>query len=368
MLARHRSASGSLPSWNDPGVCNVRRPPYEAKGDGVADDYAALQKCIDEQEVIFLPKGAYRISKTLEFRPNTKMIGLSGAYCLIAPIAVDGGDFTNPFAPKPAIEFPPCDRSSIMLAFVSIYTPTMIAPGSYALLWQSGPGTEVRSVFPFCYFAEDVMIENYIHPWDDWTWEQLPFDPGAPGKKSHEARSAINSAAGLRRNWPMTLLTGKAGGRMLGYYCNSRVNHGFGYRGLSISNCPGPLEIYHLHQQYSEGEYECEIIGASQVSIYGVKNEGSGTFLIQKSDNVLLANLGGTPQAEAQHAKIRLVDCHNTRIVNCADDYHANKEQNLPNRVHWIEDRSGTNLVRSPFFERPVLYLRNSRAEDTAHR
>jgi len=37
----------------------------------------AIQRAIDTAEVVFLPKGHYRLSSTLVLRPNTKLIGVA---------------------------------------------------------------------------------------------------------------------------------------------------------------------------------------------------------------------------------------------------------------------------------------------------
>lgn len=55
----------------DSGIVDVTRPPYSAKGDGVADDTRAIQRALDDHPnagaVIYLPRGTYRVTDTLRW-------------------------------------------------------------------------------------------------------------------------------------------------------------------------------------------------------------------------------------------------------------------------------------------------------------
>jgi hypothetical protein len=57
-------------TWpSHPNVVDVTQPPYSARGDGVSDDTAALQRALNENvgrhRVLFFPKGTYLVSATL---------------------------------------------------------------------------------------------------------------------------------------------------------------------------------------------------------------------------------------------------------------------------------------------------------------
>ena len=47
-----------------------------AKGDGVTDDTAAIQRAINEHATIYIPSGHYIVSNTLTLKPDTVLIGL----------------------------------------------------------------------------------------------------------------------------------------------------------------------------------------------------------------------------------------------------------------------------------------------------
>ncbi len=52
-------------------VVDATKPPYSAKGDGIADDTAAIQKALDDtmgmHKIVYLPNGTYKVSKSLRF-------------------------------------------------------------------------------------------------------------------------------------------------------------------------------------------------------------------------------------------------------------------------------------------------------------
>jgi hypothetical protein len=72
---------------------NVKDAPYSAKGDGVADDTAAIRRAINScpaGKAVFLPEGTYRT--TGELAINAKAIVLRGAGPLRTRIKGDGGN------------------------------------------------------------------------------------------------------------------------------------------------------------------------------------------------------------------------------------------------------------------------------------
>ncbi len=83
LVVPHQWNEWSFPNFQDPDIVNVKT--YGAKGDGLHDDTTAIQKAIDENEKIFLPKGLYLVSKTIVLKKDTKLIGSSKITSIIMP-------------------------------------------------------------------------------------------------------------------------------------------------------------------------------------------------------------------------------------------------------------------------------------------
>ncbi len=76
---------------------------YGAKGDGVADNTAAIRKAIAENKTVYLPTGRYKVTDTITLKPETVLIGLSPfATQIFLPDEAPG--FTGEGEWKPMIE------------------------------------------------------------------------------------------------------------------------------------------------------------------------------------------------------------------------------------------------------------------------
>ena len=76
---------------------------FGAKGDGVTDDTKAIQAAIDQNDVIYVPQGWYRISETIKMTHKTMLIGLNpiSTQFILAENTQAFGSFGPP---KPMIE------------------------------------------------------------------------------------------------------------------------------------------------------------------------------------------------------------------------------------------------------------------------
>ena len=111
LLDLHRALAGAenvvYPA--DAGLVDVTRSPYGAKGDGRADDTAALQRALtdnaDNGSILYLPNGTYRVTDQLRWGHNERNTILQGQSREGTIIQLDDHcpGFTNPRRPRGVI-------------------------------------------------------------------------------------------------------------------------------------------------------------------------------------------------------------------------------------------------------------------------
>ena len=119
-----------LPSHTD--WVNLRS--LGAKGDGVADDTAAIRSAVAGHRILFVPAGRYRVTDTVALGPETVLIGLHPS---TTAIVLDDGTpaFNGPGAPKPLISSPPGGQT--IVTGIGLYTGG-INTRAVGALWQAG--------------------------------------------------------------------------------------------------------------------------------------------------------------------------------------------------------------------------------------
>ena len=79
-----------------PGMLDVKAPPFNAKGDGVSDDTAAIQKALAAPggDLLYFPAGTYRVTDLLEFKhadtPSSRIDEKAGGWIAGAGRGPDG--------------------------------------------------------------------------------------------------------------------------------------------------------------------------------------------------------------------------------------------------------------------------------------
>jgi hypothetical protein len=321
--------STEFPSWQSENAANVKHAPYKAKGDGVTDDTIAIQKAIDKSETVFLPKGIYRVTRTIRLRPDTKIIGIGKAFSILA-IRGTEDYFTDSADPRPVLETADTKYGRTIMAFCGIYVPYEV-PGAYALKWCSGKGSICRDV--------DYML--------------MP---------------AVGYGARIPEHAPRITAFVKVCGNGGGKWYNFELGKGLadpGYRQILVDGTSEPLSFYHCCPEGARSEANMEIRNAQHVYLYGVKGEGNTYILwIRDCDHIGVFGYGGNASAREGDALFRIEDTPNFVMANIVDHPMPKGKKAIrgavgtdPQKYHMIIERTpNAEIVKTQPLDRPVLY------------
>ncbi len=331
-----------FPSRETPTAVNVCAAPYRAAGDGTTDDVDALQRAIDEHDLVFLPKGTYRISRTLTLRPRTKLLGAGRCYSWIEPLAAPKSDFANAASPQPVVRTADDANARTVLAFLGIRIPNDVT-NAWCLHWQSGQ----RSIF------RDVNIERRF-----WVSPQ-------------RAQPRLFKE-------PLVLIDGHGGGRWYNFHQESWHGQDRDYRHLLVQDTSQPLAFYQCNVEHARGDANMELRGAHHVSLYSVKGEYNAPIVwIRDCDDVRLFGYGGNAAAFPGQPLFRVERTPSFLVANLMDsprlrggspEFFAGEGVD-PHRWHILEEvlPDGRVLKTSPL-DRPVLYQRGDPSGAEANR
>jgi len=113
-----------------------------AKGDGVTDDTAAIQRAIDEHATIYIPSGHYIVSDTLPLKPDTVLIGLHPSTTQFdLPDSTPG--FQGVGNAKPLLETP--KGGTNIVTGIGIYT-NGINSRAAGVMWMAGENSLMDDV------------------------------------------------------------------------------------------------------------------------------------------------------------------------------------------------------------------------------
>lgn len=314
--------SPQFPSFESLGAASVKAARYGARGDGRADDSQAIQRAIDENEIVFLPKGCYRLTRTLELRPNTKLIGLGQHLSILVATGQEafGSGEDLPVLVRTADS---ADAETV-LAFLGMHS-TSDAPDLQALHWRCGG----RSVFRAVEIHTRTMHGAHV------------LVTGNGGGNWYNFRAAL---------WPR-------GPRAVA-----------DYRHLLVDGAQGPLRFYQFSPQHATSDFAAEFRGARHISVFGAKYEGNQPMLaVRDCDHVRLFGHGGNAKAPPGQALYVVERTANFLLANGVDGLTKIGSRSLshplgstdPRQWHLLIEESvdGTRLELPPR-ERPVFYLR----------
>lgn len=383
LLSRHGWGEG-FPTFETPGIANVRA--FGAVGDGVADDTDALERAVAASDVVFIPKGTYRVSRTLQLAPHTKLIGVHHSLSILtgrenAKLGRFGGPNENPDTNgRPVIATADSADATTVLAFFAVtasatygpHDPTPVA--TYSLDWRAGGQSMVRVV-------EFTPVKE--GSWNEWAVWQKAF-------KKSEAEIKAAQSDPLRRFHSYTAfperpgpsvtrhsrvkISGNGGGKWWNFWCHGYFPYAQEVRILEVRGNKSPLAIYHLHGQHTHTPAVFELNRARDVAIYGNKTEMHGRFLdMIDSEHIRIYGMGGAfgPGFDEQGVTqpfFRVVNSRDWLIAAMGQQVRfAAKDDRRPggNRfplvaLNWatyppVTIQTGADVVRLPGNLRPVL-------------
>jgi hypothetical protein len=325
-----------FPSFESAGAANAKAAPYLAEGDGRADDTAAIQRAIDENEIVFLPKGCYRLTRPLDLRPHTKLIG-AGQHLSIL-LTTGEGAFADGRNPAPLVRTADTADADTILAFLGLLAPSNM-PGATALHWRSAGRSVFRAV---------EVSKLALHGFG-------PAPRGAP-------------KPGPRSPRPPVLVTGHGGGNWYNYRYSTGAGDAADYRQLLVDSAQGPLRFYQFSPQHATSDYATELRGSRHISIFGTKYEGNHPMLLVRDcDDIRLFGHGGNAKGLPGGALFVFQRTPNFLFANGVDGPTKIGSRSLshpqgstdPREWHMlIERRADGTEFRLPPLERPVLYQR----------
>ncbi|MFL6428861.1 MAG: glycosyl hydrolase family 28-related protein [Acidobacteriaceae bacterium] len=244
-----------------------------AKGDGVNDDTAAIQKAIDEHRVLYIPEGRYVVMNTLHLKPDTVLIGLHPS---TTQIEIPDGTpaFQGPGAPVPLLETPKGGHN--IVTGIGLYT-NGINERAVGAFWQSG--------------ADSLM--------DDVRFLGGHGTNAADGTRIDPYNNTHTADPDIHRRWdaqyPSLWITNGGGGTFADIWTPST----FAQAGLYISNTSTPGRVYELSSEHHV-RTEVKLDRVENWDIIALQTEeerGESGFAlpleISRSRNINVANYHG---------------------------------------------------------------------------
>ncbi|MFP4055991.1 MAG: glycosyl hydrolase family 28-related protein [Candidatus Brocadiia bacterium] len=335
LVSRHLWPRG-FPHVEAEDAVSVKAPPYKARGDGQADDTEAIQRAIAEHPTVVLPKGYYRLSRTLRLRPATRLVGV-GQHLSILFVREPEGDFADPSAPQPLVRTADDRAAATVLAFCGLLAPYHV-PGAYALEWRAGRRSIVRSV---------AFMRRPLY--------------GFRRPPAHATPGELDA--------PFVAVRGNGGGRWYNFYGESYRHATRRFRHLAIEGTREPLAVYQCNAEHARADANLEMRAARGVALYGLKGEGNYPIVWARGcDQVRIFGYGGNAAAYEGTALFRIERTENFLVANAVDsprlagqgsDEHFAGRGVDPTRWHMIQELSPAGeMIPTRPMDRPVLYRR----------
>ena len=274
---------------------------FGAKGDGVADDTAALQKAIDSRRVVYLPLGVYAVNDTIRLKPDTVLIGLHPG---LTQLRLPNGSplYQGAGTPKALIES--ARGGDAIVTGIGINTGE-VNGRAVGILWRAGE----RSL------VDDIRVQ--------WS-AGAATDPYAKPDR-------FATAAWWDRQYPSIWVTDGGGGTFTGVWTPA----GHAQAGFYVTNTKTPGRVYELSAEHHVRN-EIVLDGVENWSFYAPQTEeevldgaDSVSLDIRNSKNLLFANYHAyrvTRSIKPAPTAVRITDSSGIRFRNVA----VNAESGFP--------------------------------------
>jgi Pectate lyase superfamily protein/SMP-30/Gluconolactonase/LRE-like region len=302
-----------------------------ATGDGTTDDTAALQKAIAEHQTIYFPSGQYRVTETIQLKPDTELIGLHPSVTRI--LLADGTPaFQGVGAPKPLIEAPKGGHN--IITGIGLYT-NGINPRAVALKWMAGEDSMVDDVRFLG--GHGTVTLGASSTQNQKSWQQIY-------NNTHTADSDIN------RRWdgqyPSLWVTDGGGGTFVDIWTPGT----FAQAGIYISDTATSGRIYEMSSEHHVRN-EAVLHNVSNWQVYALQTEeerGEGGFAlpleIRNSSDITIANFHIYRVVSSYQPfpyAIRVSDSKNIRFrnIHCYSDSKVSFDNSIFDQTHDFELR-----------------------------
>lgn len=241
-----------------------------AKGDGVTDDTAVIQKAIAEHRVLYIPMGRYLVSAPIELRPDTVLIGLHPSMTQF-DLPDGAAGYQGPGAPRPLLEAPTGGHNIVTGIGISTGGVNSRAVG---VLWKAG--------------SDSLM--------DDVRFLGGHGTNGPNGERINPYASGQNSVPTFNPSWDTqypSLWIADGGG---GTFADIWTPNTFAQAGLYISNTSTPGHLYefsnehHVRNEVMLDQVENWDLIALQTEEESLESPLALALEISRSRNITVAN------------------------------------------------------------------------------
>ncbi|WP_323143694.1 glycosyl hydrolase family 28-related protein [Massilia phyllosphaerae] len=291
-----RQVMRTLPATRD--WASVRS--FGARGDGVSDDTAAIQKAIDSRRTVYLPLGIYVVNDTIRLKPDTVLIGLHPG---LTQLRLPNGSplYQGSGTPRAVIES--ARGGDAIVTGIGINTGE-VNDRAVGLLWRAG---------------ERSLVDDIRFQWS----AGAATDPYKKGPR-------FDTSAWWDRQGPNLWVDG-GGGTFTGVWAPA----GHGQAGFYVTNTRTPGRVYELSAEHHIRN-EIVLDGVENWEFHAPQTEeevhdgaDSVALDIRNSKNILLANLHSyrvTRSIKPAPSAVRIANSSGIRFRNVA----VNAESGFP--------------------------------------